>query len=98
MIYYVINHLEVDLFKSPQRLGDLPFSIDFDQHLMLTRPALGGRIQLDEQKRIISSNTIIQFPEHFPQNGELSLLKDDVPKAAVAFKNFPGAFGTRDSP
>jgi hypothetical protein len=41
MIYDVINGLQVDLLKGPQRLGDLAFSIDFDQRLMLTRSALG---------------------------------------------------------
>jgi hypothetical protein len=35
MIYYVINHLQVDLLKRPERLIDLAFARNFDQHFVL---------------------------------------------------------------
>ena len=50
-----------------------------------------------KQRRIITSHAIVQIPKRFPENWSLGLLKDDVPKAAVAFKSFLAAFGTRDS-
>ena len=44
VVDYVINHPKVDPLKRPERLIDLAFAIDFDQHLVLARSALGSRI------------------------------------------------------
>jgi hypothetical protein len=43
MIDYPIHYLQVDLLKGPQRLGNLAFSMLFDQRLMLARSPLGKR-------------------------------------------------------
>ena len=91
---YVINYLQVDLLKGLHGLGDLALTIEVNERLMLARSALSGRIQL-EQKRIITSHPIRPVSGTFPR--EWDALKGDVPKAAVAFKSFLGAFGTDDS-
>src|SRR6516165_12113121 len=92
MINDPMNNLQIELLEGPDCLINLALAKKFDQHLSLPRP--GRRIWEElEYQRIITSQSIVQLPEHLPENGPLGFLEYDVPKAAITFEVFFGAVG-----
>jgi hypothetical protein len=92
MIYDPVNNLQVKLLEGPESLINLAFSKKLDEHLSLARP--GPRIWEElEYQRIITSQSVVQLPEHFPKNRPLGFLEYNVPKGAVVFEVFFGAIG-----
>jgi hypothetical protein len=84
MIYGHINDFQIDPSKGSKRLGNLSFSIDFDQYLLLARSGF-WRKKL-EQKWPIPSHSVLQLSEHFAQDWPLGLAEKAVPKLAIIFK------------
>jgi hypothetical protein len=61
MIYKLINDFQIDLFECPKRLGNLSFSIDFDEYLSLERP---GFWQANSKLRPLDLGRLYKFPLH----------------------------------
>src|SRR6516164_6103910 len=74
----------MDFSKGSERLGNLSFSIDFDQYLLLARSGFWWK--KFEQKWPIPSHSVFQLSEHFAQDWPLGFAKNDVPEMAIAFK------------
>ena len=56
--------------------------------------AAGRRIwEKLEYQRIITSQSVVQLPEHLPKNRPLGFLEDNVQKEAIIFEVFFGAVG-----
>src|SRR6516162_2208311 len=92
MINDPVNNLQIKLLKGPDSLINFALSKKFNEHLSL--PRSGRRIWEElEYQRIITSQSIVQLPEHFPKNRPLGFLEDNVPKAAIVFEVFFGAVG-----
>ena len=69
-----MNNLQIKLLEGPDSLIDFALSKKFDEHLSLARP--GRRIWEElEYQRIITSQSVIQLPEHLPKNRPLGLLE-----------------------
>src|SRR6516162_1596411 len=92
MISDPVNHLQINLLEGPDSLINFALSKKFDEHLSLARPDRRIREQLKYQ-RIITSQSVVQLPEHLPKNRSLGFLEYYVPKAAIVFEVFFGAFG-----
>ena len=92
MINDSVNNLQIKLLEGPDSLINFALPKKFDEHLSL--PRSGRRIWEElEHKRIITSQSIVQLPEHLPKNRPLGFLEYNVPKAAIVFEVFFGAFG-----
>src|SRR6516165_3508436 len=92
MIDDPMNNLQINLFEGPQRLIDLALPVIFDERLSL--PRSGCRIWKELQKQwVITGGSFVQLPEHLPKNRPLGFLEYNVPKAAIVFEIFFGAFG-----
>ena len=79
MINDLMNNLQINLFEGPDSLVNFAFSEKLDEHLSLPRP--GRRIWEElEYQRIITSQSVVQLPEHLPKNRPLGALEYDVPK------------------
>src|SRR5215472_7408927 len=90
MINNPVNNLQIKLFEGPDSLINFALSKKFDEHLSLPRPGRRVREELEYQ-RIITSQSVVQLPEHLPKNRPLGFLEYNVPKAAIAFEVFLGA-------
>ena len=95
MINDPVNNLQIKLLEGPDSLINFALSKKFDEHLSLPRPARGIREELEYQW-IITSQSVVQLPEHLPKNRPLRFLEYHVPKAAIVFEVFLGAFGAGD--
>jgi len=74
MVHDPVNHLQINLLEGPDSLINFALSKKFDEHLSLARP--GRRIWEElEYQRIITSQSVIQLPEHLPKNRPLGLLE-----------------------
>jgi hypothetical protein len=79
-----MNNLQIKLLEAPDSLINFALSKRFDEHLSLPRP--GRRIWEElEYQWIITSQSVVQLPEHLPKNRPLGFLKYDIPKAAIIF-------------
>jgi hypothetical protein len=80
MINDSTNNLQINLFEGPDSLINLALSKKFDEHLSLSRS--GRRIwEEPEYQPIITSQSVVQLPEHLPKNRPLGFLENNVPKA-----------------
>src|SRR6516162_202812 len=93
MINNPVDNLQIKLLKGSDSLINFALSEKLDEHLSLPRPRHRIREELEYQ-RIITSQSVIQLPEHLPTNGASGSLEQDLPKTAVAFKLFFGAIAT----
>src|SRR5215470_18972159 len=92
MINDLMNNLQIKFLEGPDSLINFALSKKFDEHLSLLRP--GRRIWEElEYQRIITSQSVVQLPEHLPKNRPLGFLEYNVPKAAIVFEVFFGAVG-----
>jgi len=74
MINDPVNNLQIRLLEGPDSLISFALSKKFDEHLSL--PRSGPRIWEElEYQRIITSQSVIQLPEHLPKNRPLGLLE-----------------------
>jgi hypothetical protein len=89
MIYELINDFQIDLFECPKRLGNLSFSIDFDEYLSLARSGVWYRKKL-EVDWFIPRHPVFQLSEHFAQDWSFGFAKNAVPKMATIFKGVLG--------
>src|SRR5262245_43006353 len=92
MINDPVNNLQIKLLECPDSFINFALSKKFDEHLSLPRPRRRIWEELEYQ-RIITSQPVIQLPEHLPKNRALGFLKYNVPEAVVVFEVFFGAFG-----
>ena len=83
----------MDFSKGSKRLGNLSFSIDFDQYLLLAGSSF-WRKKL-EQKWPIPSHSVVLLSEHLALDWPLGFAKNAIPKMAVIFKVFLGVLGSR---
>jgi len=82
-----VNNLQVNLLEGSDSLINFALSRKFDEHLSL--PRSGPRIWEElEYQRIITSQSVIQLPEHLPKNRPSRFPEYNVPKAAIAFEVF----------
>jgi len=97
MVNYSMSNLEINSLEGPDSLINFALSVGFDERLLLPRP--GPRIWEElEYQRIITSQSVVQLPEHLPTNRPYGFLEYNVPKAAIAFEIFFGAFGAGHLP
>jgi hypothetical protein len=90
MINDPVNNLQIKPLECPGSFINFALSKEFDQHLSL--PRSGRRIWEElEYQRIITSQSVVQLPEHLPKNRPLGFLEYNVPKAATVFEVFFGA-------
>src|SRR5215471_721942 len=90
MINDPVSNLQIELLEAPDSLINFALSKKFDEHLSLSRS--GRRIWEElEHQRIITSQSVVQLPEHLPKNRPFGFLEYNVPKAAIAFEVFLGA-------
>src|SRR6516162_9160097 len=89
MINDPVNNLQIKLLEGPDSLINFALSVIFDEHLPLARPGLRIWEELEYQ-RIITSQSVVQLPEHLPKNRPLGFLEQNVPKAAIVFEVFLG--------
>src|SRR6516225_7967287 len=86
MVGDLMNNLQIKLLECPDSLINFALSKKFDQHLSL--PRSGRRIWEElEYQRIITSQSVVQLPEHLPKNRPLGFLEYDVPKAAIDIRS-----------
>src|SRR6516164_1684993 len=92
MIHDPVNNLQIKRLEGPDSLIDFALSKKLDEHLSLPRPGRWIWEELEYQ-RIITSQSVVQLPEHLPKNRPLGFLEYNVPKAAIVFEVFLGAVG-----
>jgi hypothetical protein len=91
MINDPVNNLQIKFLEGPDSLINFALSKKFNEHLSLAQP--GRRIWEEfEQKWIMTSQSVVQLPEHLPKNRPLGFLEYNVPKTAIIFEVFFGAF------
>jgi len=79
MINDPVNNLQIKLLKGPDSLINFALSKKFDEHLSLSRPVRRIWEELEYQW-IVTSQSVVQLPEHLPKNRPLGALEYDVPK------------------
>ena len=92
MINDLVNNLQIKLLEAPDSLINFALPEKFDEHLSLSR----SRRRIWEKfkyQRIITSQSVVQLPEHLPKYRPFGFLEYNVPKTAIAFEVFFGAFG-----
>ena len=87
-----MNNLQIKLFEGPDSLINFALPKKFDERLSLPRPVRRIWKKLEYQW-IITSQSIVQLPEHLPKNRPLGFPEHNVPKAPIAFEVFFGAGG-----
>ena len=92
MINDPVNNLQIKLLEGPDSLIDFALSEKFDEHLSLPRSRSRVWKELEYQ-RIIPSQSVVQLPEHLPKNRPVGFPEYNVPKTAITFEVFFGAFG-----
>src|SRR6516225_1948090 len=92
MINDPVNNLQIKLLEGPHSLVDFALSKNFNEHLSLPQSGRLIREELEYQ-RVITSQSVVQLPEHLPKNRPLGFLEYNVPKAAIVFEIFLGALG-----
>src|SRR5215469_12603267 len=90
MINDPANNLQIKLLEGPDSLINFALSQKFDEHLSLARSSRRIWEELEYQ-RIITSQSVVQLPEHLPKNRPLGFLEYNVPKAPISFEVFFGA-------
>src|SRR5215469_10826939 len=91
MINDPVNNLQIKLLEGPDSVINFALSKELDEDLSLPRPGRQVGEELEHQ-RIITSQSIVQLPEHLPNNRPLGFLENNVPKAAIVLEVFFGAF------
>src|SRR5262245_18856615 len=91
MINDLMNNLQIKLLKGSDSFISFALSKKFDEHLSLPRPRHRIWEELEYQW-IITSQSVVQLPEHLPKNRPLGFLEYNVPKTAITFEVFFGAF------
>jgi len=94
MVSDPVNNLQIKLLEGPDSLINFALPKKFNEHLSLPRPSRRIWEELEYQ-RIITSQSVVQLPEHLPKNRPLGILEYNVPKATIVFEAFFGAFGAR---
>jgi hypothetical protein len=79
MINDPVNNLHIMLLEGPDSLINFALSKKFDEHLSLPWPVRRIWEELEYQW-IITSQSIVQLPEHFPKNRPLGFPEYNVPK------------------
>ena len=92
MVSDLMNNLQIKLLEAPESLINFALSKRVDEHLSLSRSDRRIREKL-EYERIITSQSVVQLPEHLPKNVPLGFLEYSGPKAGIVFELFFGAFG-----
>ena len=90
LLDHSMDNLQIILLEGPDSLINFALAKKFDEHLSLSRPGRRVRKELDYQW-IITSQSVVQLPEHLPKNRSLGFLEYYVPKAAIVFEVFFGA-------
>jgi hypothetical protein len=92
MLNDAMNNLQIKLLEGPDSLINFALSKKFYENLSLALP--GRRIWEElEYQWIITSQSVVQLPEHLPKNRALRILQYDIPKLAVVFEVFLAAAG-----
>src|SRR5262245_38335254 len=89
MIDDLVDNLQIKLLEGPHSLINFALSEKFDQHLSLPRSARRIWEKLERQ-RIITSQSVVQLPEHLPKNRPFGFLTYKCQKRIV-FELFFGA-------
>src|SRR6516162_9035667 len=69
-----VNNLQIKFLEGPDSLINFALSKKFDEHLSLPRPGRRIREELEYQ-RIITSQSVVELPEHLPKNRPLGFLE-----------------------